>query len=241
MSYHNMLFLLVGMLSVGGFMRPADAVPTVKKLGMPGNYVQNTGATLSKTATKAAPVSAQRPASVRLGVGSIKPVTVNKATNTVKNDTSTDAQRLSVGKYIHASGVDSGHIKPIGSSSSTVVESSDFIDLSDRVVELEKQMKEKQDTLSAGTGIEIEDNEIGLSDELLQQLDEKVDVANLSSSYYNIQQTERYVQQIVNKLTDNNTVYNAETGERTYVSFVDKFNPSFLHGGGGEEETGEEP
>ena len=228
MSYRNMLFLLVGVLYVGCFAAPVAAVPTVKKLGMTNNAsVQNISGSLQKSSKSS---DSSRPSSVRLGVANSKPLTAGKVkqNNTVKSGVENDAsKRLTVGKYIHTSGVNSGYIKPIASTSDIQAQSDEILDLTDRVVQLEKQMETKQEALYASDGIEIAGNTIKLTEELEQlpdalddineQLQEKADIANISSNYYTKGETEQYVQQIVSQLSPNN------------VNYVNQFNPCFLH------------
>jgi hypothetical protein len=138
----------------------------------------------------------------------LKPATVNKVN--IKN---IDDTRLSVGKYIHNQGVTSGLIKPISSTVDPSVSSDEFIDLKDKVVLLESQIADKQPLLTAGDGIVIENDVIGLSE----------DIKNLPTEFSALQL------KVDETVYDNDTIYDAATGERKYVSIVDIFDIGILN------------
>ena len=170
----NLSFLgIIGAL----FLTNADAAPTVKKLGTTNNVVRTTN-----TGVKSDSSNLSRASSARFN--SAKPVVkttsapVVKTTNTAVAD-SNDA-RLSLGKYLHSVNVNKA--TPSGTGTAGVA-SNDFIELKDRVtkneadiatatqdfkdhiddadihVSLEDKDKwnDKQDALTAGDGIKIND------------------------------------------------------------------------------------
>ena len=148
------LFLLMSLAILNiGFVCGANAAPTVKKLG-----ANTSAATPVKTATLSSKsTTTPRTGSIRTtNVSTVKPATVVK---TVSAKTDEADPRLSVGKYIHSTGVTSGVIKPIASAESATAASKDIISLSDRVSELSATVDGKQDILtpknmiSSGAGI----------------------------------------------------------------------------------------
>lgn len=234
MLHRSNILLLIGTLCVCGFSHVAWGVPAVKKLGMAsGNNVQNTNVATTKKASQTSS-NLSRASSIRSLGSTIKPVSVAKPAKTVNaSGVDIDDRRLSLGKYIHTSGVNSGHIKPIGNSAEPQVSSDEFINLTDRVVQLENTVSEKQDILSPGKGIEIEDNVISVSEEIQglsdtvadisEQLNEKVDVANMASNYYTKEdvytksETQQYVQQIVSQISHDDKGY-VNTFDSTFLT-----------------------
>ena len=143
-----------GLMTIFGivFVFVANAAPTVKKLGT------NSGNTVKTTNLPTKSSNTSRIGSIRsTKLTNVKPVTVTKTTATKSVDDS--EQRLSIGKYIHPTGVTSGVIKPIASAESAVAASNDIVSLNDRVEELAKTVDNKQDILdsnnviSSGNGI----------------------------------------------------------------------------------------
>ena len=239
MSHINHLFLLVGLVFVGVFVAPSYGAPTVKRLGMgnSGSNVQSNTLATPKAATKATTSNTQRAPSVRLVGSSARiapkvagaPTTLNaKAKTTGVADT----ERLAaIGKNLIRT-------KSMTQQSNVQPSSVENSDLLRRVENLENKMGEKQDALEAGNGIEFDGNIIGLTEEMaalpekvtqideqISDLNDKVDIANLSSNYYTIGQTQEYleenyytkayVDQIVSQLSGANV--------------VSQFDPSFLH------------
>jgi predicted nuclease with TOPRIM domain len=111
-------------------------------------------------------------------------------------------------------------------------------DLLRRVENLENKMGEKQDTLEAGNGIEFDGNIIGLTEEMaalpekvtqideqISDLNDKVDIANLSSNYYTIGQTQDYLEQNYYTKAYVDSIVSQLSG----ANVVSQFNPSFLH------------
>jgi hypothetical protein len=186
----------------------AVAVPTIKRLGVSNANVTVNG-TVDTNAKKTDFSNKQRTTLVRPNSTlNLKPATVNKVN--IKN---IDDTRLSVGKYIHNQGVTSGLIKPISSTVDPSVSSDEFIDLKDKVVLLESQIADKQPLLTAGDGIVIENDVIGLSE----------DIKNLPTEFSALQL------KVDETVYDNDTIYDAATGERKYVSIVDIFDIGILN------------
>ena len=230
MLHRNSILLLTGALCVGCFVQSAVGLPSVKRLGVSNNGNIQTSAKTTQNTSGSVALPGNRIGTVRsLGAG-LKSTNTNKlkANTTIKPTTSTntDTNRLSVGKYIHASGVESGHIKPI-SSSEPVVQSDDFINLTERVEVLEKAVLPPTD------GIELKDGVIGLSEDINQLptqvsdlsqdvedltalVDDKVGFDSLTTNYYSKEEVEQYVQQIVSQISHNDKGY------------VNTFDSSFL-------------
>ena len=249
-------------------MAPAVAAPTVKKLGVSSNnnYIQSGARTVSKTSSSSTssgtssilrPSASSRGASVRSGVSSVKPVTVSKTTaNTATAASKTTGTtgmdeanaRLSVGKYIHNSGVNSGYIKPVSTTNEVEAQSRDILNLFDRVRDLESELDKKQNVLSAGDGIDINDDTVAVSDVvsalperidvLEQNLDTKIDAETLNSTlnekYYNKTEVQKNITDAVDSAViaaqQSGNVYmtNANTNVSEKVSFVNVFDEGVL-------------
>ena len=160
----------------------AGAAPSVKMLGTNTARI-GTNANVVKSNTNAG-ASTQRLGSIRpKTVNAGTPVTVNKvisANNTA--DSASDA-RLSLGKYIHSTGVSAGTIKPASSTStSTAGVAADAFDaLVERVETLENG---KQDAITPGQGLVLDGSTISLDPAVLQtQVEENVTTA-LEDNYY---------------------------------------------------------
>ena len=201
MSHYNRLFLSAVVVLGVSFACPSMAVPSVKKLGANTNSV--TPVKTTNSSTKSSRIGSLR----NNRLSTMKPATVTKTIKTGNAD-----ERLSVGKYIHTTGVTSGVIKPVVSTESAGVSSNDIVSLSDRISDLSTIVDGKQDILTAGDGIVIENNTISVSEDIAA-LPEAVDEINynLSQNYY----TKQYVDQIISQLSGLNVVNN--------------FDPSFLH------------
>ncbi len=229
----------------------AYAAPTVKKLGA------NTARIGANTTVVNAPYtssSAQRLGTIRkIQSTSAAPVTVNNSTTTQNLSAAGDTSRLGMGKYISVPGVATAPViaKIPAAQQKPAVSSDDFINLSDRVSDLETDIDFKQDALSVGNGLILEDNLLELDDEITQmpemldemsgQLDEladnldglsaqvegKVSTEELNENYYTINQ----VNQIVNGITVEplNTIYDSATQTRKYVSIIDTFDEEVLN------------
>lgn len=209
-------------------MVDASAAPSVKRLGT--NTVRigaNTPTVKSQTTTTTA--APQRLSTVRKNVAPVAPVAVNKTVSAATPDTDDATQaRLSLGKYIHSTGVATGNIKP---STTPTISSSDFINLTDRVTNLESNVDLKQDAISAGDGLVMDNDTIGLNPEYVQiperidslqtQIDTKVSASELNDNYY----TKTQINKVLGDLEDLDidTIYDAATGTRKYVSVIDIF------------------
>ena len=210
----------------------AVAAPTVKRLGAQSSYPSNTTVSPSKATGKS---NVSRAASVRSNVNTGKTATITKV-NSQNDSNNATTSRLTVGKYIHNKGVASGLIRPNGSGTPSG-QSDEITNLTDRVIQLENKVETKQEQLYAGDGIIIENNTISVDPSVQElpgriadiedELDEKVDIDNLSSNYYTKSEVDDAIEDQV--IQANDTVYDAATGERTYVSIVDTFNKEILN------------
>lgn len=228
----NKKYVFSAVCSMCLIMSNAMAAPTVKRLGANS---ASSGTTTATPARAADSISASRAPSIRSNVIGGKPVTITKVNSENKSSDVINTSRLTVGKYLHNKGISSGVIKPTGSS--VVSQSDEILDLTDRVIQLENRIATKQEELSAGEGIAIQNNVISVIqsvqelpekvDEITEQLDEKVDIDNLSSNYYTKSEVNKVINEQVVQASD--TVYDAETGERTYVTIVDSFDKKILN------------
>ncbi|MBR5354863.1 MAG: hypothetical protein IK122_01930 [Alphaproteobacteria bacterium] len=221
----NIRFLSsVLVMSVFG-MASVSAAPSVKMLGSNTARV-GSNTSVVKTNNTAAPTT-QRLGSIRpTNVGSGMPVTVTKVpskvntVNTVSTTDSGDAARLSLGKYIHSTGVSAGTIKPsTGSSSNAGVSSSDFVNLVDRVQNLENG---KQDTIAAGDGLVKSGNTISLDPVTLG--DAVSDI--LGEDYY----TADEIDEMLDGIGGGSSTYPSTTQQDVNydsISVVDKFDENF--------------
>ena len=226
MSKRSGLFV-VAILSVWVF--GANAAPSVKVLGAKKTGDTNSALTLnSQTAKKNVPVAR---------IGSVKASNLQTAksvkktgTGQVGGTTGAATNRLSVGKYIHSGGVQSGSIKTTVPSVA-MPSSDDFLSLKDKVQQLEAEVALKQNALQAGDGVVIEDNVLSLSQDvdglvdnvadLQQQMAGKADLLNVTNNYY----TKAEIADILDAYDVQNTktVWNAEKNRYEYVTFVNEF------------------
>ena len=197
----------------------ASAAPSVKMLGTNNARVGNNATVVRSAKPSTSTSSTQRLGSIRTKTtNTVAPVSINKvgSTSGSLNSAGADESRLSLGKYIHSSGVASGNIKP-------VTMSSEFTTLADRVSDLEAVVDTKQAELSVGSdGLILENNTISL-DSSITELPERVSdlESNLSNNYYTKDEISDVLDDQIG--SDINTVYNVSTGTRTYVSIVDDF------------------
>lgn len=200
----------------------AVAAPTVKRLGMASTSSGGANVTPGKAVSTS---NLPRASSVRSTATSAKPVTITKNVSSNNSDNVTTS-RLAVGKYLHNKGVESGVIKP--ATSSAEIQSDDITNLTNRVVQLENKIDEKQQELSAGDGIIIENDVISV-DSSINELPNKVDeiADQLDADYY----TKTEVNQLIEaqEIESTDTIYDSETGERIYVSIVDDFDKNILN------------
>jgi len=140
LSHKRMFVVLLGLCL---FVSNAVAAPTVKKLGTAN---ANSGSVNAIPARATNDSNASRAASVRSNAVGVKPVTITKKVEDNKID-NVSTSRLTVGKYLHNKGVSSGIIQQ--ADSAPAVQSDDFIELTDRVVQLENKIDTKQEQLSS--------------------------------------------------------------------------------------------
>ena len=226
------VFLMASILSAVA----ANAAPTVKRLGTNAARIGGNTTTTNVNTSTASPVSStQRLSSIRkTPTGTTAPITVNKVI-TPQNTTNEDA-RLGLGKYIHATGMATGNIKPVTPAPGPGVSSDDFINLTDRVSGLESALELKQNILTVGNGLTLENNTLELNsdvsqiseklDTLQSQLDGKVSTTELDENYYNKYE----VYDIINNraVEEVDTIFDVATGTRRYVSIVDIFDTAIL-------------
>lgn len=214
MSKRNRLFVVAVLSAI---VYSANAAPSVKVLGTKKSGNSNNNAALkldSQTLNKSVPGA--RLGSVKVSnLQKAKPVTMNKSVASGKNTVGDN--RLSIGKYIHSVGVQNNVIKP-ATQPAPAASSDDFLNLQDRVQRVETELSMKQDALRAGDGVVIEDGVLSLS----QDVDGLVsDVTSLQEQMGNV-----YTKSEITNLLDShgvgegNTVYDANRGERKYVTFL---------------------
>ena len=230
MNKTNMRFLSsVLVLFVFG-ITSAHAVPSVKVLG-----TNNARAGVNTTAVRAANVQpsntaqTQRLGNVRAKAVSVgSPVSVTKPVSAPKTAdvAETDASRWSsIGKRMQVMNVSSGVNAPITSSS-------DFINLVDRVSNLETNVEQKQSALTVGQGLVLGNNGlITLNEDMIAlpnrvgdleaEISAKVSALDLETYYYNKEEVDEIVESYIG--ADVNTIYDSATGKRKYVKIVDTF------------------
>ena len=226
-------FLVVCTFGVTG----AFAAPSVRMLGTNTARV-GSGATVVKAPTTSAQPTTQRLGTIRpKNIGTVAPVTVNKVVSPTVSATSGDESRLSLGKYIHAAGVASGTISQPGMGAVPGTTSSDFVNLVDRVSNLETSVESKQPALSAGTGLSLDNNTIVLDEdiaslpnqvnEMQDEIDTKISKAEVADNYYTKEQVTNVIRETVDSGV--NVVYTSEDGVRTYdnVVIADQFDEDF--------------
>ncbi len=215
-------FLVVCTFGVTG----AFAAPSVRMLGTNTARV-GSGATVVKAPTTSAQPATQRLGTIRpKNIGTVAPVTVNKVVTPTVSATSGDESRLSLGKYIHAAGVASGAISQPGTGAVPGTTSSDFVNLVDRVSNLETSVESKQPALSAGTGLSLDNNTIVLDEDIASLPNQVNEMQNaIENNYY----TKTEVETLVENSGGTDVVYISEDGVRTYdnVIIADQFDEDF--------------
>ncbi len=226
--YLTGLFLVAALTMGGVLTHPSVAAPTVKRLD--GATNNNVTLTKSSSASKRAP-------SLRISGSVSEPA--SKTTTSTKT-ANTTPKNPSSGESVRLPGLHGNLVKGIGSklSSNYSQQSGGAVtsDLMQRVINLEEEVATKQKTLESGNGIDIDSNTISLSEEILvlpekleeinQELDnlnEKISTTNLSENYYTIDQTQDYVQQIVNNAPNSEMVYDSGTKEYKSVTIINDF------------------
>lgn len=225
--YQKRLFFAVALITAGVLARPLMAAPTVKKLG---------GTTSDSFAGKGIPARTltlnQRTPSLRLSGATTKSSTVTSGTqNTPKSQDAADSARLP--------GLHGNLLKGLSTKLSENNKSSggkNNSDLLQRVIDLEADMATKQESLEPGNGIDINGNQISLTEDItnlpdridtisqdIDDLNKKIDAVGLSDEYYTKEQIDTdyynkaYLAPILSQIT------NAKVAK--------DFDPSFLHPG----------
>ncbi len=217
----------VAIAVIGAVLLPdAHAAPTIKKLNSQINNTTLDNATINKqtmakmsTANKIAP-------SVSAVVKSDVASNAN-AVNVVSTSPASDGTRLSGlfhGNIIKGIGTklstnyaaNSGGQQPNNSATS---------ELSQRINELEEALDAKQEALKSGNGIYIDGKTIGLSQEMvklpekLQEINQEIDELHEKFNVTNLEQ----IQQIIDNIQNNTTIYDSGTQEYRSVTIVDSF------------------
>lgn len=159
-AFNFRLVFIVSALTFG-IVADASAVPTVRKLGAGTSVSGSTTAVKASTSSGSTSSSLpSRASSVRAkGVSTVKSQV--KTTSAKTTSASDSAARLSVGKYIHGAGVSTGVIQPVATTN-TNVSSDEVLNLTDRISSLENSVESKQNSLTAGDGIVIENNKVSI-------------------------------------------------------------------------------
>lgn len=226
--YQKRLFFVVALITAGVLARPLMAAPTVKKLG---------GTTSDSFAGKGIPARTltlnQRAPSLRLSNAATKSTTI---TNDTKNTTQ---KKTSAADSARLPGLHGNLLKGLSTKLSENNKSSggkDNSDLLQRVIDLEADMATKQESLEPGNGIDINGNQISLTEDItnlpdridtisqdIDDLNEKIEAAGLDGEYYTKEQIDTgyynkaYLDPILSQIT------NAKVAK--------DFDPSFLHPG----------
>ena len=225
------VFAVLGVFTFG-----ASAAPSVRVLGAKTNTTTSgTQSVGTATPVRATTLSIgkggtnlTRPASVRSigSVSAIKPAAANLnkgSGNTGLNN----VNRLSVGKYLHQTGVASGTIKPVVSAETAGNVNDTITELTESIEDLKLKLNDKQDNLTFGDGLYIDENGdlsvdadlVGLADAMDTYKDEVVAAAAAAAE--SAAATTTYNTLITYKPV--NTVYDAADGKRKYISIVNTF------------------
>ena len=192
MKKSNMRFLSSVFIMIFAGNAAVLAAPSVRMLGSSAARVGNNATVVrANPNADASSNNTQRLGTIRK-VGTIAtPVTVKKVANTENAGmTDADAARLSLGKYIHSTGVASGRITPVSTTPSAA--SQDFLSLVDRVNSLEGEVGNKQSMLIAGDGIDLTNNTVSVGeniaglpnrmDDLADAVEEKISMSDLNTA-----------------------------------------------------------
>ena len=218
----NTLFLSSMLVLCTFGITGADAAPSVRMLG--NNTVRvGTNAAVVKSNSDVSSQPQQRLGSIRAqGIKSSAPITINKVGTPSTTESAGDDARLSLGKYIHSTGVSAGTIKPVATPSTAGVTDEDLASLVD-------QISKKQDKLDVDSGLTLENNVVGLNSTYLAlpnrvtnletQMNAKISADDLESAVADAVADE--VETQIGEFVD--TIYDAETQERIAVTVVDDF------------------
>lgn len=219
-------------MSVGILTYPAVSAPMVKTLG--GNM--NTGIQNSRVTPAKLSTPSQRASSVRALDSVSKPATKTTGGTTVTSGTPRTSAYVG---SVRTPGLHGNLMKGISSKLSAAQSSQQggtTSDLAQRVTSLEQEMLTKQDILESGDGINIDGTVISLSDDMMTMterleelnqeigdLNEQVGNINLTENYYTIEETQDYVQQIVDEIQNNEMIYDSVAKEFKRVTIIDDF------------------
>lgn len=229
---HPKSVILAVILATEGILTsPSRAVPVVKKLGDPTN--SNFYSRDSKD------IQIQRAPALRTSGATIKPTTTISSSPKVVSTTPKasgyidSARRSGLHKNL-ATGLSS---KLSSSSTTPSGGGSAVADLTQRIVNLEEAMSNKQEALDAGDGIIIDGKTISVSDDLanlpttldeinqeIDNLHEMIDGAGLSDDYWTADETQNYLEQNYYTKEYVNQIVNQIRPE-----VVNDFDPGFLH------------
>ena len=188
----------------------AIAAPSVKKLGIDVARIGTNTTVVHADKTNASTVPQQRLSTVKTTKTqpgtTVSLNTVGKTSTVAK---APDESRLSLGKYIHATGTANGTI--VSGTTAPISSSSDFVNLVDRVSNLENDVESKQAALSAGAGLSLDNNTIALNediatlpgqvDELQDAVDAKISKSEVETNYYNKDAVDAIIQAIQSGMT----------------------------------------
>ena len=203
-----------------------SAAPSVRMLGTNTARVGTNAAVVKSDNNTSVPT--QRLGSIRAKtVTNSAPVTINKVPSKINPTTdSAEESRLSLGKYIHTTGVSAGTIKPVsGTTVNTGVSSSEFVNLVDRVQDLEDG---KQDIITPGDGLVMDGNKISLDSAVFRaQVEENV-AAAMEDNYYTADEIDDILEE--NGIAPGGPTYVSVTNEQNVynaINIADEFDKDF--------------
>ena len=248
MKQINMRFLpSVFVLTVFG-VTGAFAAPSVKMLGTNAARIgtntavvkSNPGAGVSNSSQQ------QRLSSVRAKtMTGAMPVSMKSTTANTGADSRISLGSVGLNKYLHSvpTNVAAQQSGPSQAPARPGVSEQDFTNLTDRVQDLEDDMENKQDVLSVGTGLVLEDNTISLNEEYSQLPTQVSEMQTTLNTKVNQSQVTATVNDALNNYytkyeidgmissqggVDIKTIYDAAAGNRKYVTVVDTFSESIF-------------
>ncbi len=215
MLHLNRRFLAIVLAMGGVLIRPAVAAPTVRNF----TNATSTSAYGNMRGT-AKPIQTQTAPTIK-SASSAR--TLNMVANTAKNKGAYVGVPNTTGLIDSARtpGKHGNILKGISTklsanySSQPTGNNIDVSDLEHRIAELEARMDTKQDALEFGDGINIDGNTVSLATEITDLPDNvetmAQDIEDLSEqispeSYYTIEETQQYVQQIINQTANSDVV-----------------------------------
>ena len=203
------------------------AAPTIKKLGgVANNTAQNSAVTDKQSMIKMSTANKIAPAGPVVKTNS-GPTNNTNAVNIVSTTSPSDGARLSGlfhGNIIKGIGtkLSTNYGTPSNTQQSSTGATSE---LSQRINELQVALDAKQEALKSGNGIYIDGKTIGLSQEMatlpekLQEINQEIDELHEKFSVADLEQ----IQQIIDNIQNNTTIYDSGAGEYKRVTIVDSF------------------